>query len=335
MLPKLIIQIPCFNEEATLPLALAELPRELSGVREVEWLIINDGSSDRTVQVAREHGVDHIVDLPHHQGLARGFMAGIEEALRQGADIIVNTDADNQYNAADIPKLIEPILRNRADLVVGARPIATISHFSPLKKFLQKLGSSIVRTVSRVEVDDAPSGFRAFSRETALRLRVWGNYTYTLETLIQAGTSGMRVQSIPIRVNGYLRPSRLFRSMPAYVARSVYTVLRIYLLYRPVCFFSALAVALFVASIGLFTRWLYLNIYEFSKTGKLHLPSLIAGAVLLLLAAQTWLFGLMADLSAANRKLLEEIRLEQRRRALAPGYPSDLYEPVATRRAGA
>jgi len=218
---KLIIQLPCFNEEGTLAIALQALPRQLAGVECVEWLIVNDGSSDRTVEVARANGVDHIVDLGTHQGLARGFLAGLDAGLRAGADIIVNTDADNQYDASDIPKLIEPILRGEADVVVGARPIAEIEHFSPLKKALQKLGSWAVRVASGTDVADAPSGFRAFSRRAAMQINVFSQYTYTLETIIQAGQKNIAIISVPIRTNGDLRPSRLVKSSaPTSAARS-------------------------------------------------------------------------------------------------------------------
>jgi glycosyltransferase involved in cell wall biosynthesis len=313
---KLIIQIPCFNEQDALPVALADLPREVPGFSLVEWLVINDGSSDETVEVARRLGVDHIVDLPYNHGLARAFLAGIEAAIRLGADVIVNTDADNQYVAADIPKLVQPILNYRADIVIGSRPIATIQHFSPIKKALQRLGSWTVRTLSGVDVDDAPSGFRAFSRDAALRLRVWNRYTYTLETLIQAGACGLRVSSVPIRVNPDLRPSRLVKSIGSYVRRSMYTIFRIFLLYRPQKFFNLLAILSLISSLVLFARWGYLNVFDYPVTGRLHLPSLIAGAILFGLATQMWLFGLFAELLATNRRLLEEIRLEQRRASL-------------------
>jgi glycosyltransferase involved in cell wall biosynthesis len=319
---KLVIQIPCYNEESSLPVALADLPRHVPGFTSVEWLIVNDGSADRTVEVARQLGVDHIVDWPYNRGLARAFLAGIEASLRLNADVIVNTDADNQYQAADIPRLVEPILKHQADIVVGARPISTIGHFSPVKKVLQKLGSWTVRSISGAAIADAPSGFRAFNREAALRLRVWGRYTYTLETLIQAGATGLRVRSIPIRVNPDLRPSRLVKSIYNYVLRSSVTIFRMFLLYRPSRFFNILAVGSLAASLVLFGRWTYLNIFDFPATGRLHLPSLIAGAILFLLAAQMWLFGLMAELLAANRRLLEEIQVEQRRVALRRGDES-------------
>lgn len=308
---KLIIQIPCYNEEETLGIALGELPRSLPGVSTVEWLIINDGSADKTVEVARRHGVDHVVDLGSHQGLARGFMAGLDACLRLGADIIVNTDADNQYCAADIPKLIAPILSGEADIVVGERPIAEIEHFSPLKKALQKLGSFVVRVASGTEVADAPSGFRAMRRSAAMRLNVFSRYTYTLETIIQAGQKGMRIASVPIRTNGYLRPSRLMKSMRAYIQRSVLTILRILMTYRPMRFFNVLAMVPFSLGFLLGLRWILL--YFISDSGRSHVPSIILAAVLLLIGVQLWIFGLVADIISVNRALLEDIQYRGRR----------------------
>lgn len=307
---KLIIQIPCYNEEATLGVTLSELPRQLPGIDQVEWLIIDDGSLDRTVQVAQEWGVDHIVSFGHNQGLAKGFMAGLEAALKAGADIIVNTDADNQYCAADIPKLIGPILAGEAEMVVGARPIRFIEHFSPTKKLLQQLGSWAVRVASRTEVADAPSGFRAISREAALQLNVFNEYTYTLETIIQAGQRGMAVVSVPIRTNGYLRPSRLVKSIPAYVRRSLFTMLRIFITYKPLRFFALFGSIPFSLGFFLGVRWLILY---FGGTSRTHVPSLILSAILILLGSQLWVFGLIADLLAVNRKLLEDVQLRLRR----------------------
>lgn len=307
---KLIIQIPCYNEEETLGIALAELPRSIPGITSVEWLIINDGSDDRTIEVARKCGVDHVVDLGSHQGLARGFMAGLDACLRLGADIIVNTDADNQYCAADIPKLLEPILRGEADIVVGERPIGEIEHFSPLKKVLQKLGSYVVRAASGTEVADAPSGFRAMRRNAAMQLNVFSRYTYTLETIIQAGQKGMRIASVPIRTNGFLRPSRLMKSMRAYIQRSILTILRILMTYRPMRFFNILAFLPFSFGILLGVRWIVLY---FEATQRTHVPSLILAAVLLLIGVQLWVFGLVADIIAVNRALLEDIQYRGRR----------------------
>ncbi|MGF1524495.1 MAG: glycosyltransferase family 2 protein [Leptolyngbyaceae cyanobacterium] len=307
---KLIVQIPCYNEEATLGVTLSELPQALPGVDVVEWLIINDGSLDRTVEVARACGVKHIVSFSNNQGLARAFMAGLEASVKAGADIIVNTDADNQYCAADIPKLIEPILSREADMVVGARPINDIEHFSPLKKSLQGLGSWAVRIASNTRIPDAPSGFRAFSREAALKLNVFNEYTYTLETIIQAGQRGMVVTSVPIRTNGYLRPSRLVKSIPTYVKRSLFIILRIFMAYRPLRFFLILGSAPFSIGFLLGVRWLILY---FGGTPRSHVPSLILSAILMLMGFQLWILGLVADLLAVNRKILEENQLHFRR----------------------
>ncbi|MEO1401564.1 MAG: glycosyltransferase family 2 protein [Cyanobacteria bacterium J06635_1] len=310
---KLIIQIPCYNEESTLGITLAELPREVPGVDQVEWLIINDGSLDKTVDVAREWGVDHIVSFDHNQGLAKGFMAGLEACLKAGADIIVNTDADNQYNAKDIPKLIEPILDGSAEIVVGARPILEIKHFSPIKKVLQKMGSWAVRVASKTSVADAPSGFRALSRNAAMQLNVFNEYTYTLETIIQAGQKGMAVASVPIRTNGYLRPSRLVKSITSYVQRSLFTILRIFITYRPLSFFTLIGGIPLVLGLLLGLRWMWLYIFLFEQTGRSHVPSLILSAILILIGFQLWVIGLVADLMSVNRKLLEDVQLRLRR----------------------
>ncbi len=314
---KLIIQIPCYNEEATLGLTLSELPRKVPGIDRVEWLIINDGSRDRTVEVAQACGVDHIVNFESNQGLAKGFMAGIEACLKAGADIIVNTDADNQYCAADIPKLIAPILEGRAEIVVGARPIQEIKHFSPVKKFLQRLGSLVVRFASKTNIPDAPSGFRAISREAALRLNVFNEYTYTLETIIQAGQRGMVITSVPIGTNDYLRPSRLVKSIFTYVQRSLWTIIRIFMTYRPLQFFMMLGTVPFSLGFLLCMRWLLLFWGIFGDNpSKPRVPSLILAAILILIGVQLWIFGLVADLMAVNRKLLEDIQLRLRRQEL-------------------
>lgn len=314
---KLIIQIPCYNEEATLGMTLSELPRELPGIDRVEWLIINDGSRDRTLEVAKACGVDYIVDLQSNQGLAKGFMAGIEACLKAGADIIVNTDADNQYCAADIPRLIAPILEGRAEIVIGARPIKDVPHFSPIKKCLQKLGSFVVRLASKTDIPDAPSGFRAISREAALRINVFNEYTYTLETIIQAGQKGLAIVSVPIRINGYLRPSRLVKSISAYVQHSMMTIVRIFMTYRPLRFFMLLGSVPFTLGFFLCCRWLLLfwGIIGSDPT-KSRVPSLILAAILILIGFQLWLFGLIADLMGVNRQLLEDIQLRLRRQEL-------------------
>ncbi|HEX8295909.1 MAG TPA: glycosyltransferase family 2 protein [Chthoniobacteraceae bacterium] len=307
---KLIIQMPCYNEEGTLAIALQALPRQVPGIDQVEWLIINDGSSDRTMEVARANGVDHIVDLGTHQGLARGFIAGLDAGLRAGADIIVNTDADNQYNADDIPKLIEPILRGEAEIVVGSRPISEIEHFSPLKKSLQGLGSWVVRAASGTDVADAPSGFRAMSRKAALQLNVFSQYTYTLETIIQAGQKNIAITSVPIRTNGYLRPSRLMKSMSSYIQRSVLTILRIFITYKPLRFFLWLGAFPFAAGMALGIRWLVLFTEDPTRGRE---PSLILAAILILIGVQMWGLGFVGDVIAVNRKLLEDIQQRVKR----------------------
>lgn len=312
-MPKLIIQIPCYNEEATLGVTLSELPRQLPGITSIEWLIINDGSNDKTVEVARSYGVDRIVNFSYNQGLAKAFMAGIEASLIAGADIIVNTDADNQYCAEDIPKLIEPILSGRAEIVIGTRPIGKIKHFSPTKKILQKLGSWVVRIASNTDIPDAPSGFRAISREAAMQLNVFNEYTYTLETIIQAGQKGIPITSVPIRTNKYLRPSRLVKSITAYVQRSLFTILRIFMTYQPLRFFTILGSIPFSIGFMLGVRWLILFLEGTTRT---RIPSLILAAILIIIGVQLWLFGLVADLMAVNRKMLEEIQLRMRRSAI-------------------
>jgi glycosyltransferase involved in cell wall biosynthesis len=308
---KLIIQIPCFNEEGTLAVALRALPREVAGFDRVEWLIINDGSVDRTVEVARAEGVDHVVNLGSHQGLARAFISGLDAALRAGADVIVNTDADNQYCADDIPKLVEPILRGCAEIVIGARPVSEIAHFSPIKKLLQRFGSCVVRRVSRTDVADAPSGFRAMSREAALQLNVFSRYTYTLETIIQAGQKNIPIVSVPIRTNADLRPSRLVKSVPAYVQRSILTILRIWLTYQPLRIFLALGALPFGLGTALGLRWLWFFWVEESTRSRQ--PSLILAAILILIGVQLWIFGFVADIIAINRRLLEDIQLRTKR----------------------
>jgi glycosyltransferase involved in cell wall biosynthesis len=302
---KLIIQIPCFNEEAHLPVTLADLPTSLPGIDVIEVLVIDDGSSDRTVEVARAHGVHHVVSLSRNRGLARAFMAGIEGCLRAGADIIVNTDADNQYVGADIGKLVAPIVANKADMVIGARPIMEIEHFSPIKKALQRLGSWAVRAASGTSVQDAPSGFRAISRQAATQLKVFSDYTYTLETIIQAGRKGLTVASVPIRTNGDLRPSRLVRSIPSYVRRSLVTIVRIFITYRPFRFLLAIGGTSFFFGFLIGARFLV----EFYVTGGEggHTQSLILAAVLMIVGFMVTVSGLLADLISVNRRLLEEI----------------------------
>jgi len=301
---KLIIQIPCYNEEETLSLALSELPREIEGVDTVEWLVIDDGSTDNTVEVARAHGVDHIVSHPTNQGLAKAFMSGLSKALHAGANIIVNTDADNQYCAGDIPDLIKPIIDGKAEMVIGARPIDDIEHFSVLKKFLQKLGSWVIRKVSNTNIPDAPSGFRAISRDAAMRLNVFSRYTYTLETIIQAGQKNMAVTYVPIRTNPDLRPSRLVKSIPGYISNSVSTMGRIFVTYRPLLFFFSFG--FFILLIGSLIGIRFL-VYYLSGDGGGHIQSLILAALLMGMGFQLIVLGIVADLIAVNRKLLEKI----------------------------
>ena len=301
---KLIIQIPCYNEEGALAVTLDALPRNVEGFSEVEWLIIDDGSTDKTIAVAKLNGVDHIVTLPQHQGLAHAFKAGLEASIRAGADIIVNTDADNQYNAEDIPRLVAPILQGDAEFVIGARPIQEIQHFSPVKKLMQRLGSWFIRWVSNTNIPDAPSGFRAMSRSAAQQLNIFSNYTYTLETIIQAGQKNMGITSVDISVNQDLRPSRLVTSMIGYMARSVVTAIRIFITYRPLRFFVSLGAICFSAGVIVGLRFM---VFYFSGAGSGHIQSLILGAVLILIGFQLFVVGIVADLIAVNRKLLEKI----------------------------
>lgn len=302
---KLIIQIPCYNEAETLAVTLAALPRQVSGFSSVEWLVIDDGSQDDTVSVARKNGVDHIISHTHNKGLARGFMTGLDACLRLGADVIVNTDADNQYNADDIPVLTSPITESHADIVVGERPIKTIEHFSPVKKLLQKLGSWVVKLASKTDIPDAPSGFRAISRSAAQRIIVFNDYTYTLETIIQAGQRNMAITSVPIRVNEDLRPSRLLKSTPFYIRRSIVTIVRIFVIYRPFFFFNCIGAVMCVSGIfiGLRFLWFYLN-----GDGDGHVQSVVLASALVVMGVQTFLVAFLADLQAANRKLLEDVR---------------------------
>jgi len=319
---KLVIQIPCYNEEHALPVALAELPREVPGFDAVEWLIIDDGSRDRTVEVARECGVDHVVHLPQNQGLAKAFMAGLDACIKAGADVIVNTDADNQYCAADIPKLIQPILDCEAEIVIGERPVRQTDHFSPVKKGLQRFGSWVVRKLSGTTIPDAPSGFRAISRGAALKLNVFNEYTYTLETIIQAGVKGISIRSVPIRTNEDLRPSRLVKSIRSYVWRGMVTILRIFMIYRPARTFLYLGILPFLGGGGLMIRWLIYRIFFFDPA-KSRTPSLILAATLIFIGAQLWTFGMLAEVMATNRKLLEEVQYRLRLRRSDLGDEGD------------
>ena len=307
---KLVIQIPCLNEEEVLPETLAALPRQVPGFDVVEWLVIDDGSSDNTVNVARQHGVDHIVSHKRTKGLARAFMTGLDACLRAGADVIVNTDGDNQYAASDIPKLVSPVLNQEADIVVGARPIGTHQEFSLTKKILQKIGSAVVRQVSHTRVADTTSGFRAFSRDAAKRLMVFNEYTYTLETIIQAGHRKLAITSVPVEVNRVTRPSRLFRSVPSYIRQSLITIIRIYVIYRPFHCFGMIGLGFILGGMVIGLRFLY---YYLTGDGSGHIQSLILMSVLLGVGFQTLLVAFIADLFAANRKMLEEVRYFQRR----------------------
>lgn len=307
---KLIIQIPCYNEEKTLTIALDALPKHIDGIDEIEYLIINDGSKDNTVQVARDWGVNYIVNFRGNKGLAKGFMAGLDACLRNGADIIVNTDADNQYNADDIEKIVRPILENKSDIVIGARPVDETEHWSPLKKKLQHFGSWVVRKASKTDIPDAPSGFRAYSREAAMRMNVVNEYTYTLETIVQAGRTKIPMTSVPIRTNAELRPSRLFNSMLGYVKKSMLTILRAYMMYKPLVFFTLLGLVPFIVGAGIGIRFL---VYFFGGTGAGHVQSLILASTLMLLGFQTFVVGLQADMIAANRKILEDIQYHVRK----------------------
>jgi glycosyltransferase involved in cell wall biosynthesis len=310
---KLIIQIPCYNEEVTLPQTVRDLPRALPGVDEIEYLVVDDGSADRTVEVARELGVHHIVRLRQNQGLAYAFTAGLEAALQAGADVVVNTDADNQYLGEDIGRLIQPIVEGQADIVVGDRGVAAVGHFSPLKRILQRWGSWVVEGASGIPIPDATSGFRAFTREAALRLTVLSDYTYTLETLIQAGARRMAVVYVPVRTNPQTRRSRLIRSVPSFLALSLLTILRFYTMYRPLRVFIAIGGALIAGGAALGLRFLYFFL-QGAGTGKVQ--SLILAAILTIVGFQVCLIGLMADLVRLNRKMLEEALYRVRRMEL-------------------
>ena len=314
---KLIIQIPCYNEAETLEIALNALPKHIDGIDVIEYLIINDGSSDNTVEVAKNWGVNYVVNFRNNKGLARGFMAGIDACLRNGADIIVNTDADNQYNADDIEKLVQPILRKEAGMVIGERPIDDTEDFSPLKKKLQHLGSWVVRKASKTDIPDAPRGFRAYSRSTAMRLNVINEYTYTLETIVQAGRNKMAVTSVPIRTNGELRPSRLFNSMFGYIKKSMLTIGRAYMMYRPLAVFTAIAAVFGASGAGLGIR--YLAKYAKGK-GDGHVQSLILSSMLIIIGVLAGVVGLLADVISGNRKLLQEIQYELRKMDYGPGH---------------
>lgn len=303
---KLIIQIPCYNEEKTLPVTYKEIPESIGGIDEIEILVIDDGSTDNTVETAKNLGIKHIVSHSKNLGLARAFDTGLKTSIKLGADIIVNLDADNQYKASDIEKLIQPVLNKEADIVIGARPIEKIRSFSPLKKLLQKTGSYVMRKISGADVLDAPSGFRAFSKNAAMKINIFDNYTYTMETIIQAQYKGLTIKSVPIGVNENLRPSRLVKNNFDYIKRSIFTMLRFIIIYRPFRFFMKISLLLFFFGLFLGLRFLYFYITE---SGEGHIQSLILCAILILVGVQSLFFAVIADLLAINRKLIEDVQL--------------------------
>lgn len=307
---KLIIQIPCYNEAETLRIALNDLPKEIRGVDQIEYLIIDDGCSDDTVEVARNWGVHYVVSFTKNKGLARGFMAGLDACLRNGADIIVNTDADNQYCGADIEELIRPILDHNADIVIGERPIDDTEHFSWMKKKLQHLGSWVVRKASNTNIPDAPSGFRAFSRDAAMHLNVINEYTYTLETIVQAGRNKMAITSVPIHTNPELRKSRLFQSMYGYIKKSMLTIFRALMMYKPLYCFTIIALIPSIIGFSVGVRFL---VYYFSGNGNGHTQSLILACTLLIIGFVTFVIGMLADVISANRKILEDVQYRLRK----------------------
>jgi len=322
---KLIIQIPCFNEEQTLPLVLADLPRRMDGFDAVEWLIIDDGSTDKTIEVARAGGVDHIVRLTNNKGLAAGFQAGLDACLKLGADVIVNTDGDNQYDGKDIPKLVSPIVEGKADMVVGNREVHKIEHFSPLKVTLQRLGSWVVRQASSTEVPDTTSGFRAYNREAAIQMAVVSKFTYTLETIIQAGKQLVAVDHVAIRTNPKTRESRLFPSMWSYVRRNSVSIFRIYSQYEPLRVFMTAAAVIGLIALIVWGRFAYFYVVE--DEGKGHVQSLILGAVLFNAAMVLAALGVMGDLMSAQRTMIQRTFERVRRIELQLGVAPSHYEP--------
>ena len=303
---KLIIQIPCLNEEQTLPETLKDLPKSLNGIDDIEILIIDDGSTDRTVQCAREHGVHHVLSLTNNKGLAKAFIFGISQSLKLGADIIVNTDADNQYFGGDIEKLVQPILDKRADIVIGNRQVETISHFSPIKILLQKLGSWTVRQLSGTTIPDATSGFRAYSKEAALQMNVISDFTYTVETIISAGNKNLAIEHTPVRTNKKLRESRLFPSIQVYLRRTLVTMLKVYSMYRPLKLFTIAGGTIFLIGFAIGCRYLF---FFFQGQTEGHIQSLILSAITLIVGFQIIMMGIAAELIAINRQLLEDIQL--------------------------
>jgi glycosyltransferase involved in cell wall biosynthesis len=321
---KLIIQIPCFDEEEQLPATLADLPHDVAGFDTVQWLVVDDGSTDRTVAVAREHGVDHLVRLTNHKGLAAAFQAGLDAALKLGADVIVNTDADNQYAAGDIPRLVAPILEGRADMVVGDRRVRTVAAFSPQKKALQRVGSWVVRRASDTTVPDTTSGFRAYNREAALQMAVVSDFTYTLETLIQAGKLLVATDHVPVGTNERVRPSRLFPTPGAYVRRSALSIFRVYAQYEPLKVFWGAALVVALGAVALWARYLY---FFAGGEGEGHVQSLILGAVLFIAAMVLGALGVIGDILYANRVMQQRTFERVRRIELQLGIEPSHYEP--------
>jgi glycosyltransferase involved in cell wall biosynthesis len=321
---KLIIQIPCLNEEETLPITLADLPREVDGFDEVEWLVIDDGSTDNTVEVAKANGVDHIIRLTDNKGLAVAFQAGLDAGLKLGADVIVNTDADNQYYAGDIGNLTAPILAGDADMVVGDRQVHTIEHFSGLKIRLQKLGSAVVRRASDTKIEDTTSGFRAYNREAALRMQVVSKFTYTLETIILAGKTLIATTHVPVRTNEKMRESRLFPSMWSYIRRNTLSIGRIYAMYEPMRVFMTAAIVCGVIASAI---WIRFGVAYVQGEGAGHVQSLILGAVLMMAALLLGAIGVIGDLLAAQRILTQRQLETTRRIELKLGVAPSHYEP--------
>jgi glycosyltransferase involved in cell wall biosynthesis len=321
---KLIIQIPAFNEEAVLPVTLSELPREVHGFETVEWLVIDDGSTDRTVEVAREHGVDHVVKLTSNRGLATAFQAGLDAGLKLGADVIVNTDADNQYSAADIPALVAPIVAGNADMVIGNREVANIEHFSRVKKLLQRIGSGVVRRASGTDIPDTTSGFRAYNREAAIQTIVVSEFTYTLESLIAAGKMQISVDHVPVKTNPVLRESRLFPSVGSYVGRNAVSIFRVYSMYHPLRVFTVASMVLGLAALGAWSPFLIDWIFNGDSSG--HIQSLILGAVLFIAAVQTFALGVVGDILAGQRAITQRVFERVRRIELQLGVEPSHYE---------
>lgn len=326
---KLIVQIPCLNEEETLPATIADIPREIEGIGTVELLVVDDGSTDRTVEVARENGVEHIVRLTNNKGLAAAFQAGLDACLKLGADVVVNTDADNQYSGADVPKLLAPILAGEADMVVGDRRVSTIEHFSGPKKALQRLGSWVVRRLSGTEIADTTSGFRAYNREAALALLVTDNFTYTLESLIQAGKMLVAVDQVEVETNPQTRESRLFASTGGYVRRNALSILRIYARYEPLRVFATASVVVGVLALAAWMPFLIDWIFNGDSSG--HIQSLILGAVLFIAAVQLMALGVIGDLLASQRVMTQRVFERVRRVELSLGVAPSHYERGAAR----